>query len=134
MSILADLYLPFMSVFFYFLPLFIVIFCSCTTTQQVWTLSPVSKVFYADYQKTWRATMLALEDYPIEVENNETGRLKTEPIQTGTIWKPPFKAARDASASKYTIHIKLVKGRIDSVPVVKAMVLKKIFVQKGFYE
>ncbi len=76
--------------------------------------------------------MLALEDYPIEVENNETGRLKTESIQTGTIWKPSFTDKPGDSASKYTIHIKLIKGRIDSVPVVKALVLKKIFVQKGF--
>ena len=76
--------------------------------------------------------MLALEDYPIEMENNETGRLKTESIQTGTIWKLPFKRKAGADESKYIIHIKLIKGRIDSVPVVKALVLKKIFVQKGF--
>ena len=78
--------------------------------------------------------MLALEDYPIEVENNEKGFLKTEKIQIETIWKFPFEREDILTAAKYTIHVKLIKGKIKSRPVVKVRVLKKIFEQKGFIE
>ena len=75
---------------------------------------------------------MALEDYPIEVENNEKGYLQTESLKSGTVWKPPFDRSESLGASKYSIHIKLVRGRMDSLPVVKVLVLKKVFVQKGF--
>jgi hypothetical protein len=95
-------------------------------------LHPVSKVYHADYQKIWRATMLALEDYPIETEDNEKGSLKTESIQTETIWKYPFERESALTAAKYTIHIKLIKGAVKSKPMVKVRILKKILEQKGF--
>ncbi len=97
-------------------------------------LRPVSKIYPADYQKTWRATMLALEDYPIETEDNEKGLLKTENIQTETIWKSPFERERGLIAAKYTLHIRLIKGKSKSKPMVKVRVLKKILEQKGFIE
>ena len=78
--------------------------------------------------------MLALEDYPIETEDNEKGALKTESIQTETIWKYPFERERALTAAKYTIHIKLIKGTVKSKPMVKVRILKKILEQKGFIE
>ena len=76
--------------------------------------------------------MLALEDYPIETEDNEKGVLKTESVQTETIWKFPFEREKTLVAAKYTLHIKLIKGKIRSKPVVKVRILKKILEQKGF--
>ena len=117
-----------------FLSLFIVfvLFCGCTTLEPVQIIRPVSKVFHADYQKTWRATMLALEDYPIETENNEKGYLKTEFIKNETVWKLPFERGKKFNEFKYTIHITLTKGKMDSLPMVRVLVLKKIFIQRGF--
>ena len=111
------------------------VLCSCTTLESLPIVThPVSKVFHADYQKTWRATMLAMEDYPIEVENNDKGFLKTENIPIETIWKFPFEREDILTAAKYNIHIKLIKGRVKSKPVVKVRVIKKMFEQKGFIE
>ncbi len=76
--------------------------------------------------------MLVLEDYPIETENNEKGYLKTESIKNETVWKLPFDRDKHFNEFKYTIHIKLIKGKMDSLPVVRVLVLKKIFTQKGF--
>ena len=139
MSILADLLIKikeimkFLLVFFLFFTGFIL--SGCTTLDLVPdVMHPVSKVFHTDYEKTWRATMLALEDYPIEVENNEKGYLKTESIQSETIWKFPFERDSIQATEKYTIYIKLIKGEIDSRSVVKVSILKKILVQKGFIE
>ncbi len=74
--------------------------------------------------------MLTLEDYPIETENNEQGYLKTEPVLENTIWKPPFPIKK--TEGKYTLDIRLIKGRSDDEPVVKVQIFKKIKVQKGF--
>lgn len=78
--------------------------------------------------------MLALEDYPIETEDNEKGFLKTENIRTETIWKFPFEQERTLSAATYALHIKLIKGTVGSRPVVKVRILKKILERKGFIE
>ncbi len=94
----------------------------------------VSKVFHADYQKIWSATMLALEDYPIEEENNEKGYLKTESIPIETIWKFPVEREDTLKVAKYTIHIKIIKGRSKSQPAVQVSVLKKTILQKGFID
>ena len=104
----------------------------CITLEPAQVNQPVSKVFYADYQKTWRAAMLALSDYPIETEDNDKGYLKTESIQTETVWKFPFEREKNFDSSKYTIYIKFIKGKVKSAAVVKVIVLKKIFTQKGF--
>lgn len=115
-----------------FLLLAFFICSSCATLEPIQIKHPVSKVFYADYQKIWRAAMLALSDYPIESENNEKGYLKTEEIPIETIWKIPFEREKDLNSSKYTIHVKFIKGKVKSASVVKVLVLKKIFQQKGF--
>ena len=78
--------------------------------------------------------MLTMEDYPIEEENNETGYLKTEAIKTETIWKFPFEREQNLNTDTYTIHIRFIKGKSQSKPVVKVLVLKKILSQKGFIE
>ena len=123
----------FMKFFFLFFTVCIVSGCA-TVKLKSEVITPVSKVFHADYQKTWSAIMLALEDYPIEVENNEKGFLKSESIPEDTIWKLPFIDESKLKSAKYTLYIKLLKGKIDSRPVVKVRILKKIKVRKGFID
>ena len=107
----------------------------CATQQEVpEIMHPVSKMFPGDYQKVWRAAMLALEDYPIEEENNEKGYLKTEPIDVETVWKFPFARNQDLKAAKYTLHVWLRKGYLKDQPTVKVQIVKKIMVQKGFMD
>ncbi|MDE0518856.1 MAG: hypothetical protein OXH36_04810 [Bdellovibrionales bacterium] len=114
------------------LSFFIFVCSSCATLEPIQINHPVSKVFYADYQKVWRAAMLALSDYPIETEDNEKGYLKTEEIPIETIWKIPFEREKNLNSSKYVIQVKFIKGKVKAVAVVKVLVLKKIFRQKGF--
>ena len=111
------------------------ILSGCTTLDlKNEVLHPISKTFHADYQKTWRATMLVLEDYSIETENNEKGYLKTESIPYENIWNLPFKDASSLKAAKYTLHIRLLKGKSKGLPAVQVHVLKKIIIQKGFID
>ena len=104
---------------------------ACVTVKPaVDKIGPVVRVFEADYQKVWRATMLALEDYPIEEENNEKGYLKTELIQENTLWKPPFVVK--TTEGKYRLIIKITKGQLEESSVVQVRIWKQIMVQKGF--
>ena len=125
-----------MKIFYVVFSLFSVFLLSgCATKDPVANIMhPISKIFQADYQKIWSATMLALEDYPIEAENNEKGYLKTESIPVETIWKFPVERNDTLAAAKYTLHIKMIKGKSKSRPAVKVTVLKKILLQKGFIE
>ena len=118
---------------FSFLFLIVVLAPCCATLDPTTNIiHPISQVFKSDYQKTWRAIMLALEEYPIEVEDNEKGYLRTENIPIETIWKFPLERKEALVSAKYSLHIKLIKGKIKSHPVVKVHILKKIFIQRGF--
>ena len=120
------------SVFLFFISF---LFSACTTLDSLDTdLHPISKIFHADFQRVWRATILALEDYPIASEDNEKGSLQTEKIPDEKIWQFPAKQKKKIEAAYYTLHIQLVKGKLKKRSVVKVSVLKKIKVQKGFIE
>ena len=106
--------------------------CATVKTPPV-SIHPVSKMFSTDYERVWRAMMLALESYPIATEDNEKGFLKTEPIRYGTIWKSPFEQKKDLSSATYIIRIQLIKGKSKSLPVVKAIIYKDTIAKKGFF-
>ena len=111
--------------------LLIALLSACVTMQPaVDKIGPISKIFYTNYQKVWQAVMLVLEDYPIEVENNEKGYIKTELIEENTLWKPPFLVKK--TEGKYRLIIKIKKGKSNEDPVVQVSIWKKITFQKGF--
>ena len=108
---------------------------ACTTLYpKQMTKTYVSKVFSASYEKVWRAAMLAMENYPIESEDNEKGIIKTKFIRGDQIWRLPFKTAVDNKDLTYTIQIKLIKGHIKDENRVAVEIVKKVFIQKGFIE
>ena len=78
--------------------------------------------------------MLALEDYPIETEDNEKGYLKTESIDYDTLWSLPFEDKSSIKSAKYTLYIKIIKGKKSGYSAIKVQVLKKIQVQEGFID
>lgn len=52
-------------------------------------------------QAVWRATLIALSDYPLETTNFEQGIIKTKVLTEGDIWKPIFRSPN--SEHIYTI-------------------------------
>ena len=107
--------------------------CATTTQPAQEIVSPVSRLFHADYNSTWRAIMLALEKYPIEEEDKEKGYLKTSIIKGENIWHLPFHS-KILPRLKYTIHIQLIKGARKDKPIVQVSILKQITSQKGFID
>ena len=107
----------------------------CATTYPKQNLNePVSKTFYVDYEKIWRAVMLAIESYPIESEDHETGIIKTGFIRGDKIWNLPFPTSISNKDLLYKIQINLFKGKAGKELAVQVQVSKQNFIQKGFIE
>ena len=94
---------------------------------------PISKVFYTDYDKVWKALMLTMESYSVEEEDQEKGFLRTARRGGNKLWTPPFPEERSLSGTRSdVIVVYLTRGQKDSVPGVRVSVLKKSSVRKGF--
>ena len=107
----------------------------CVTTYPKQNVNePVSKIFYTEYEKVWRAVMLTIENYPIESEDHETGIIKTGFIRGDKVWNLPFDTSISNKDLLYTIQINLLKGKIKKEHAVQVQVTKKNFIQKGFIE
>ena len=115
--------------------LFSLSFTGCASLQPKQNIQrPVSKVFHTSYEKVWRAVMMAIESYPIESEDNETGVIKTDFIRGDKIWSLPFQTAISNQHLLYSIQINLIRGQMKNKPVIQVQVLKRNFIQKGFIE
>lgn len=117
----------------YILLSILLIFVGCTSIKapEQEILSPVSRLFYADYNTVWKAMVLALEKYPIAAENKEKGFIKTAEIKGESLWQLPFQI-KTLPRLKYTLHIQFIKGMRKKQAIVQVSVLKQITSQKGF--
>jgi len=107
----------------------------CTTTYPKQnTNEPASKVFFANYEKVWRAVMLAIESYPIKSEDYETGIIQTGFIRGDKVWYLPFPTSISNNELLYKIQINLFKGKVKNELAVQVQVSKQNFIQKGFIE
>ena len=91
-----------------------------------------SQVFKYSYDNVWRATQVALQAYPIKVNNSEKGIIHTEFIPDGETWEHPTQRAR--SSIKYQLKIKAIKGVIRSKPAIKVAIDKITRMHKNFIE
>ena len=115
--------------------IFLLSLLGCATTYPKQNVNePISKIFYNDYEKVWRAVMLAIENYPIESEDHETGIIKTGFIRGDKIWNLPFSTSISNKDLLYTIQIHLLRGKAEKEHAVQVQVSKKNFIQKGFIE
>jgi hypothetical protein len=56
-------------------------------------------------QDTWRAVLIALSNYPLEVTNFEQGLIKTKVLTEGEIWKPHFRSANPEYTYVMSINV-----------------------------
>lgn len=121
-----------MKILFFFTLLFTTGCVSPRLTYNVY--QPISKVFYTDYDKVWKALMLTMESYSVEEEDQEKGFLRTARRGGNKLWTPPFPEERSSSGTQAdVIFVYLTRGQNeDDVPGVRVSVLKKSFVRKGF--
>jgi len=107
---------------------------SCASTSQVDEADPISnsQVYRYSYDDVWRATQVALQAYPIKVNNSEKGIIQTEFIGEGDIWPHPTLRAR--SSARYQLKIRAIKGVIKSKPAIKVAIDKTTRKSKNFID
>lgn len=94
---------------------------------------PASQIFQASYDEVWRATQKTLVKFPIVVNNIEQGLIETEPLQLDLIWPRPYPINNKRQLGKYTLHVNVVKGRINGEDAIRVILLKKVKVERDFF-
>ena len=103
---------------------------SCTTTENKVSIREFSRVFKAPYESVWRATQQALLNYPMNVNNMDTGNLQTLYITGKYRYKAPHqKKKRLASGYQYRINVNIIR----SDQLAKVVVNKQVRLQKSFF-
>ncbi len=91
-----------------------------------------SQVYRYSFDEVWRATQVALQAYPIKVNNSEKGIIHTEFIHDGETWEHPTKKAK--SSIRYQLKVRAIKGVIRSKPAIKVAIDKTTRKHKNFIE
>lgn len=95
--------------------------------------SPISKVFNEDFEIVWRASQLALQKYPLRVNNIDKGLLETDWVKGYEIWSPPFTPKVKAAGTRYKILLRTIKGKTQGESAVKVTLQKKIEKIRDFF-
>lgn len=96
------------------------------------SFAPREEVYFQPFDKVWRAANLALQKYPMKINNMDKGLLETDTIKPGTGWKP---AHRDVSTNgrKYYLSVRVIKGNLNGRPANKVTIYKYTEFQKDFF-
>ncbi len=95
---------------------------------------PVEQVFHASYEEVWRASQLALQNYPMRVNNMDLGLLETDVIRGfSSTWTPPHQTQNPSGGLAYKIVVKVVKGSLQQKAAQQVSVFKDVSLQKDFF-
>jgi hypothetical protein len=119
--------------------LFILLFISWTITgcalQETapTQVGPRQRVYYSAFDNVWRSTQIALQDYPIKINNIDRGVLETEIIKGYDVWTPPHKPNAKSGGFRYKLVIRVIKGRTRGRDAIKVTIFKRMSVQRDFF-
>lgn len=95
---------------------------------------PQEKVFKESFDDIWRAVQLAMANYPIKVNNQDSGVLETESIRGDSAWVSPGQRRPPAGGFRYRVVIRVVRGRTEkNAPAGKVTILKLGEIQRDFF-
>jgi hypothetical protein len=95
--------------------------------------SPREQVFFDTFDSVWRATQIALQNYHIRVNNMDKGVIETDLVKGYKGWYPPHVKRRRGGGRRYSLSLRIIKGKINGKPAVKVTILKEIRFQKDFF-
>lgn len=107
--------------------------CSTSTKQREGSIGPVTRVLMGDYDKIWRATQKALINYPIRMNNIDTGQIETDVIRGLKVWTPPHRPDAKEPGLRYFLRLSLIKGDVKGQSSVEVNVEKVKTVEKNFF-
>ncbi|PIU01005.1 MAG: hypothetical protein COT74_00405 [Bdellovibrionales bacterium CG10_big_fil_rev_8_21_14_0_10_45_34] len=96
---------------------------------------PKTELIAADFDSVWRAAQIALEKYPIEVNDMDAGVIKTSVIKGTQIWASPHETDRDRSGLRSVVTIRVIKGKLSvGKPACQINISKKVWGERGFLD
>ena len=90
------------------------------------------KIFFASYDRVWRAAQLALK-YPIAMNNMDSGVLETEFIKGDEGFMAPGADLEVSAGVKYKIALSLTKGKNGKQETVRVVINKTLVRQRDFF-
>ncbi len=94
---------------------------------------PKQKVFENKYDQVWRAVQLALSNYPVRVNDMDSGVLETDFIRGQTAWVSPHRKQQIPSGLRYKVIVRVLKGKMSGGKAIQVTILKRIEFQKDFF-
>jgi|GEM_PF-726097 len=116
--------------FIIILPAFISLSC-VVNPKKGQGLSEYSRIFKANYETVWRATQQTMLNYPMNINNMDTGVLQTLFLTGRQRYQPPHIQRDLSNGFQYRIYIKVLKSRSDKRT--RVTVSKKVRMQKDFF-
>lgn len=95
-----------------------------------------SKVFRADYTQTWQAVLSVMKSYDLELQNQESGIIRTRWIDNTLElnFADSFGSSDSVKSAKFKILVNVIKGFRGSREVTKITVLKRQMVNQDFLQ
>lgn len=119
----------------FFLTSFLFFAFSCTTLDSP-QLSHIA-VFNSPYHLVWKAALLALSNYPIEMEHQESGQIETKIIRGYAVWKPPKGSTDRLQSRSYKLRLLFERGSASSSSAQKSVrvhIMKEEFIDEDFIQ
>lgn len=97
------------------------------------SFTPRDQFFFSNYDNVWRMAQIAMQAYPMRINNMDSGIIETESIRGYKVWTPPFKTELPSGGLSYYINIHIVKGMIDGREAIKVSVSKNTEITQDFF-
>ena len=89
------------------------------------------RIFFAPYDKVWRACVLSLP-YPLTISNSEEGILETEWMDSLDGFQPFHRKEKDLE-TQFRIRVLMVKGKSSGKTSVRVTIIKDVRYRPNFF-
>ncbi len=95
-----------------------------------------SKVYKADYNQAWQAVLLVMRQYDLELQNQESGVIKTRWIDNTVElnFADSFGSSDAVKSARFKIIVNVVKGFRSGREVSKISVFKRQMIEQDFLQ
>lgn len=114
--------------------LLIALTSACASTEHRYDgFSPITQVYNDDFEAVWRAAQIAMQEYPMRINNIDKGILETDWIKGFESWKPPYNPPISYVGARYKLILRAIKGRIKGEEAIKVSLQKTIEKKRDFF-
>ncbi len=111
--------------------------CSTQQTSRNSSTGPQQEIIKAPFDHAWRAIQIAMANYPITINDPDTGVLETDFIRGEKVWISPASTLTKqqiAGSYRYKLIVRAIKARSEQPESnIKITISKQAEMQKDFF-